>query len=258
MPAKYSIHTKAFASPLSPRGKAGDRRLARGLFELPQLCEAELRVRPLSRRTGYVATRPGYLDYIYQCKGCLNCIQNCTKNILRRVANPEFPHLGDAYYTPDIILATWFQAETGRIPVSGCRLRRTFQRFRVRFHVDRHVEIVRPTCDGIHGREYIHTGVDIGRKVARWTSRRGSPDVVPPPLVESPLPVIFDLVPPHSRRGPVVAAILRAAAEIGTLAVVRPEGIPAGLTLEQEHIIPLLENGGEPGSARGDGDDSGW
>ena len=58
--------------------------------------------------------------------------------------------------------------------------------------------------------------------------------------------MIFDLVPPHWRRGPVVAAILRAAAELGTLAVVRPEGIPAGLALEQEHIIPLLETAAGP------------
>ena len=35
----------------------------------------------------------GYLDYIYQCKGCLNCVQDCTKGILTRVANPEYrPH----------------------------------------------------------------------------------------------------------------------------------------------------------------------
>ena len=42
----------------------------------------------------------GYLDYIYQCKGCLSCIQNCTKNILTRVVNPEYERLGDDYYTP--------------------------------------------------------------------------------------------------------------------------------------------------------------
>ena len=51
----------------------------------------------------------GYLDYIYQCKGCLNCVQDCTKNILTRVVNPEYNRLGDSYFTPEIVLSTWFQ-----------------------------------------------------------------------------------------------------------------------------------------------------
>jgi hypothetical protein len=37
-------------------------------------------------------------------------------------------------------------------------------------------EIVRPTRDGIHGREYISTAVDIGRKPAYLTFERGEPD----------------------------------------------------------------------------------
>jgi Pyruvate/2-oxoacid:ferredoxin oxidoreductase delta subunit len=61
----------------------------------------------------------GYLDYIYQCKGCLTCIQNCTKNLLTRVVNPEYELLGDDYFTPKIIQETWFQAASGQIPVSG-------------------------------------------------------------------------------------------------------------------------------------------
>ena len=36
----------------------------------------------------------GYLDYIYHCKGCLNCVQDCTKNILTRVVNPEYRRRG--------------------------------------------------------------------------------------------------------------------------------------------------------------------
>ena len=39
----------------------------------------------------------GYLDYIYQCRGCLSCIQDCTKGILTRVVNPEYRRLGDDY-----------------------------------------------------------------------------------------------------------------------------------------------------------------
>ena len=107
----------------------------------------------------------GYLDYIYQCKGCLNCVQNCTKNILTRVVNPEYRRLGDDYYTPEIILSTWFQAETGRIPVSGAGYGGPFSGPGFDSMWTDMSEIVRPTRDGIHGREYISTSVDVGRKL---------------------------------------------------------------------------------------------
>ena len=107
----------------------------------------------------------GYLDYIYQCKGCLSCVQNCTKNILTRVVNPEYRRLGDDYFTPDIILSTWFQAETGRIPVSGSGYGGPFSGPGFDSMWTDMSEIVRPTRDGIHGREYISTSVDIGRKL---------------------------------------------------------------------------------------------
>ena len=53
-------------------------------------------------------------------------------------------------------------------------------------------EIVRPTRDGIHGREYISTSVDIGRKLPHLAFDDGGLKVDPPPLAEIPLPVIFD------------------------------------------------------------------
>ena len=87
-------------------------------------------------------------------------------------------------------------------------------------------EIVRPTRDGIHGREYISTSVDVGRKLPHLAFRDGRLAVQPPPLVELPLPVIFDLVPEPWQRGAVVRAIAEAAAQLGTLAVLRPSTSP--------------------------------
>jgi hypothetical protein len=104
---------------------------------------------------------------LYECKACLSCVQGCTKGLLSLSVNPEFLDLGDEYWKPDIVLSTWNQSESGKIPVSGAG-------YRGRFHgpgfdsiwTDMS-EIVRPTRDGIHGREYISTSVDIGPKPMR-------------------------------------------------------------------------------------------
>ena len=66
-------------------------------------------------------------------------------------------------------------------------------------------EIVRPTRDGIHGREYINTSVDIGRKLPHLAFEDGQLTVEPPPLLENPLPVMFDVIPERFRRGAVMA-----------------------------------------------------
>jgi Pyruvate/2-oxoacid:ferredoxin oxidoreductase delta subunit len=182
----------------------------------------------------------GYLDYIYQCKGCLSCVQDCTKGILTRVVNPEYNRMGDAYYTPAIILATWFQADTGRIPVSGAGYGGPFTGSGFDSIWTDMSEIVRPTRDGIHGREYINTSVDIGRKNDHLVFENG--DLIPsPPLLEAPLPVIFEAVPARWLRGPVPEAVSRAAAKLGLMTVVRSSGISADQSPGKERIIPLLD-----------------
>jgi hypothetical protein len=108
-------------------------------------------------------------------------------------------------------------------------------------------EIVRPTRDGIHGREYINTSVDIGRKNGHLAFEDGKLTATILPMMETPLPVIFDLVPQRWNRGPMPAAFVRAATELGVYAVVRPRDIPAGLSVEQDNIIPLLDEAGTPG-----------
>ena len=57
-------------------------------------------------------------------------------------------------------------------------------------------EIVRPTRDGIHGREYISTSVDIGRKPSYLAFDGGEATTKLPPLVSIPMPLIIDLSSP--------------------------------------------------------------
>jgi ferredoxin len=183
----------------------------------------------------------GYLDYIYQCRGCLSCIQDCTKGLLTRVANPEYRRLGDDYFTPEIVLTTWFQADTGRIPVSGAGYGGRFSGDGFDSMWTDMSEIVRPTRDGIHGREYINTSVDIGRKSDHLTFENGELTGTPAPLVEVPMPVIFDAIPRRWQRSPVTTPISRAAAQLGLLSVVPSDRIAPEVSVERDRIVPWLE-----------------
>ncbi len=77
-------------------------------------------------------------------------------------------------------------------------------------------EIVRPTRDGIHGREYISTSVYIGRKPAFLEFKDKKLEL--PSVFEIPIPIIFDTLPLNLDIR-VIAA--KAAFELGTLAIMK-------------------------------------
>jgi ferredoxin len=135
----------------------------------------------------------------FDCMGCFSCVQDCTKGLLCLSVNPVYEKLGNSYWKPDIIKTTWLQAETAKIPVSGAGYRGPFSGHGFDSMWTDMSEIVRPTRDGIHGREYISTSVDIGRKLA-FLPINGDPGAIPqPPLVSIPMPLIIDLSSPaHS------------------------------------------------------------
>ena len=122
----------------------------------------------------------------FECMGCFSCVQNCTKGILCLSINPAYEKLGNKYWKPDIIKTTWLQAETAKIPVSGAGYRGPFSGHGFDSMWTDMSEIVRPTRDGIHGREYISTSVDIGRKPS-YLSLNGTKSLANlPPLVSIP------------------------------------------------------------------------
>jgi ferredoxin len=242
VPPKYHIHTKTAPPRVRPAGKLGIvdwREDCAGCHN----CVKKKCVYGLFRdEQDALHDEVGYLDYIYQCKGCLNCVQNCTKRILTRVVNPEYRRLGDDYYTPEIVLSTWYQAATGSIPVSGSGYGGPFSGAGFDSMWTDMSEIVRPTRDGIHGREYINTSVDIGRRPGHLAFEDGRLVTEPEPRVESPLPFLFDLLPEAWRRGPVPGCIARAALRMGLMPVVEPANLPEGVSPEEPRIVPLLES----------------
>ncbi len=153
------------------------------------------------------------------CKDCFRCVQSCPNKLIHKGINPLFRSLGDDYWTPDIIANLWSQAEAGKIPVSGAGYGGPFSGPGFDSMWTDMSEIVRPTRDGIHGREYISTTVDLGRKVTALRFENGVPAAIPP-LVELPLPVIFDLLPFSPPALRIREAILRAAKSLNTIAII--------------------------------------
>jgi ferredoxin len=239
--AKYVPHPKPIAPRLRPVGKLGIVDWREDCASCHN-CVKRACIYGLYRdEADTLRDQAGYLEYIYQCKGCLSCVQNCTKNILTRVINPEYARLGDGFYTPDIIFSTWFQSESGRIPVSGSGYGGPFSGAGFDSMWTDMSEIVRPTRDGIHGREYINTSVDIGRKLPFLTFADGQLTSTPPALVEIPLPVLFEIIPENWCRGSILEAVTSAAIKVGTLAIVRERDLPRDSGMKPNHIVPYLD-----------------
>ena len=181
------------------------------------------------------------------CKACLSCVQGCTKGLLGLSVNPEFLDMGDAYWRPDILLTTWNQSDAGKIPVSGAG-------YRGRFHgpgfdsiwTDMS-EIVRPTRDGIHGREYISTSVDIGPRPMRLEfDSEGRMLTEPARLLELQLPAILDMPAWQVQSDQLAQARAIAAEELSSLAVMSapdaaalpPELLPSAVPVLGREDIP--------------------
>jgi glutamate synthase domain-containing protein 2 len=131
---------------------------------------------------------------------------------------------GDDYWTAENITQTWYQAETGRIPISGAGYGGKFAGAGFDGIWLDMSEIVRPTRDGIHGRETISTAVDLGRMLpALAFDMSGNLVSSMPPLISLTLPVLFNPLPfPLPGRG-AIRALALAAERLGTLALLEPD-----------------------------------
>ncbi|MGE5249004.1 MAG: glutamate synthase-related protein [Bacteroidota bacterium] len=130
---------------------------------------------------------------------------------------------GDDHWTAEIITQTWYQAETGRIPISGAGYGGKFAGEGFEGLWLDMSEIVRPTRDGIHGREYISTQVDLGGELDRLSFDPAGNLLSSLPLSMSvPIPVIFDPLPAALPGRGALRATASAAKKLGTLALILP------------------------------------
>jgi len=239
MPSKYAIHTRPVPHRFEPVTKSGIIAWEEGCLKCA-VCVKSQCVYGVYDHRGLNARQ--MIDSIdNQCMNCLRCVQSCPKELIHKSLNPEYEAVGDGYWTPDIVSRLWYQAETGKIPVSGAGYPGPFSGAGFDSMWTDMSEIVRPTRDGIHGREYISTAVDLGRTPDRLSlTESGNLDGEPPLLLSIPLPIIMK-VPPF---GAISAGTLEgwgmAARRLGTLLAfprdarwTPPEGVSGSL-------MPLL------------------
>ena len=180
-------------------------------------------------------------EYSYECNSCFRCVQECTRGIFSRVINPEYRTLGDDYWTPDIISRTWVQAHTGAIPVSGAGYRGPFSGEGFDSMWTDMSEIVRPTRDGIHGREYINTGIELSKRPHRLVF---NPDMSLatdiPKSLEIPLPILFSTPDFGVKTQNILLSMAVAAQKTGTLMVIDAGDIKGELAPFVNHFIPRI------------------
>jgi hypothetical protein len=97
-------------------------------------------------------------------------------------------------------------------------------------------EIVRPTRDGIHGREYISTSVDLGRKDAVLSFDGKDLTSNPPPLVSIPLPLIIDRRPNRYSIPGLEPALMETAALTDLITIIDIERWPLAHSDEERHL----------------------
>jgi ferredoxin len=220
MPKKYHIETKKIAPRLPKRGKFGIVDWREDCARCHNCVKKACVYDRYRQEMQYIKDLDEFNAMFFECMGCFSCVQKCTKGLLALTVNPEYERMGNGYFTPDIILTTWNQAETAGIPVSGAGYRGKFTGAGFDSMWTDMSEIVRPTRDGIHGREYISTSVDIGRKPKLLSFENNELATILPPLVDLPVPIIIDMFPEQYHFPNLMPMLLATAVKTGTMMIV--------------------------------------
>lgn len=192
----------------------------------------------------------GFVPREQHCVGCLRCTVQYPK-VAQIHRNPERLSLGDSYFTPDQVDTALYEAASGRVPVRGAGYGGGFGGAGWDAMWTDMSEIVRPTRDGIHGREYISTAIELGGKPRRldFDAQGMLVERRPQPL-RLPIPILFDPVPELGQ--PTGSVATAAAARLGTLAFQPLEALVgldnwegAAPRLRPDEVGRLLDYGGD-------------
>ena len=236
MPKKYHIHPKVMPLNLNSLFKfkieRGENCINCGKCTKVCIYEAHKRGKDDPRKMAEPNT--------VVCRNCFRCIQECPRGALEKSLDKDFLNIGGAYWKSDMFITLWKQAEDGKVPVTGAGYRGPFTGDGFDSMWTDMSEIVRPTRDGIHGREYISTSVELGRKLNHLAfGDKGQLLSKINPTVDVPIPIIFD-VPADNLSPNVKMAQVMAAAELNTFVVLPVKEITPKMEKYINNIIVLL------------------
>jgi hypothetical protein len=240
--------------PFYPRvGKVGlARLLLREVFDYGfKLRRKEYRAALMTRPCiyGVFGSRFGGFHPIREkCTGCMRCVQEYP-NFCTVDRNPDFFKFADSYWIPEDpatasgspIATVSYEAETGKIPIKGMGYKGAFAGPGWDSMWTDMSEIVRPTRDGVYGREYISTIVDVGRKQSFMDVFNQKPSLSTS-TVEIALPIIFDYLPPNLSNKSIMRSIAGAAAKTGTLFIATPNQTQCLTSPQRKPMIPLISS----------------
>jgi hypothetical protein len=173
------------------------------------------------------------------CVGCLRCcIQH--PEFVKVTHNPAHLALGDSYMTHGHVWTVDEEARKGTVPVRGQGYRGRFGGPGFDMMLTDMSEIVRPSRDGIHGRELIGTSVDIGSKPMHLSfDESGGLIGATSSMFSIQVPFFLDTLPTNVA-SPLLRSIwARTAVEIDSLAVLPAKSV-AEENLDSPNVVPIL------------------
>jgi ferredoxin len=242
MPAKYMIHTTPTSHRFKAVTKSGIIAWEEGCLKCA-VCVKKRCVYGVYEQRGLDSRQ--MIDSIdNQCMNCFRCIQGCPKELIHKSVSPEYKAIGDAHWTPDIVARLWYQAETGKIPVSGAGYPGPFSGPGFDSMWTDMSEIVRPTRDGIHGREYISTAIDLGQTPDHLIfNENGALVSRVDRVVDIPLPVILRVPEFGSISEKTLKGWAMAAKQLRTFLAIPRNSIKRELEDYRSSLLPLTSPG---------------
>jgi hypothetical protein len=181
----------------------------------------------------------GFAPREHLCVGCLRCTTEYP-HISTILPNPEWHRLGDSYMTPYQADTIIYEAESGSLAVKGAGYRGKFGGKGWDGLWTDMSEIVRPTRDGIYGREYISTEVTLGERPPFLTfDSEGKPTQDLPRTITIPLPMLLSWPPKAPLDHPIASILSEAARQLQTYTLL-PFELLEKFSLKGPQIIPLI------------------
>ena len=183
-----------------------------------------------------------------KCTGCMRCVQEYP-GVCSVDRNPEFYKYVDSYWSSEgdatvsgsPMATVSYEAETGKIPIKGMGYKGPFAGPGWDSIWTDMSEIVRPTRDGVYGREFISTVVDVGSKPTSLNlAERDHPRFSR--TIEVPLPIIFDYLPTQLNGRSILASVAASAARTGTYFVADSTQANQLSETQRSPLIPLISD----------------